>query len=77
MVTDSEIGISLMESNNTFADNTISTSTIGISVSGYQNVFRNNTINIEGIGFRGTGFDSIVDETNLVNGKLIIYWVGQ
>ena len=77
VVTDSEIGISLMESNNTFADNTISTSTIGISVSGYQNVFRNNTINIEGIGFRGTGFDSIVDETNLVNGKLIIYWVGQ
>jgi len=76
-VTDSTIGISLMESNNTFTDNTINTSTIGVSISGHRNVFRNNKINSEGISFRDTGFDNDVDESNRVNGKPIIYWIGQ
>jgi len=75
-VLDSGIGISLMESNNTFSDNIINSSSLGVSISGHQNLFRNNTINCTGIGFKDSGFDNDIDTSNLVNGKPIIYWIG-
>jgi parallel beta-helix repeat protein len=74
-VLDSSIGISLMESNNTFLDNIITSSGVGVSISGHQNLFRNNTINCTGIGFKVSSFDNDIDESNLVNGKPIIHWI--
>lgn len=75
-VLDSSIGISLMESNNTFSDNIINSSAIGVSLKGSQNLFRNNTINCTGIGFKVSSFDNDIDASNLVNGKPVIYWIG-
>ncbi|MFC1487173.1 nitrous oxide reductase family maturation protein NosD [Thermoproteota archaeon] len=76
IVLDSAMGINLMESNNTFSDNIINSSILGVSLSGHQNLFRNNTINCIGTCFKDSGFDNDIDESNLVNGKPIIYWVG-
>jgi parallel beta-helix repeat protein len=75
-VLDSLIGLSLMESNNTFLDNIINSSAIGVSLKGSQNLFRNNTINCTAIGFEVSSFDNDIDKSNLVNGKPIIYWIG-
>jgi parallel beta-helix repeat protein len=76
-VTDSLVGLSLMESdNNTFSDNIISTSAIGVSLRGSQNLFRNNTINCTGIALKVSSFDNDIDASNLVNGKPIIHWTG-
>jgi len=75
-VLDSLIGLSLMESNNTFSDNIINSSAIGVSLKGSQNLFRNNTINCTGISFKVSSFYNDIDESNLVNGKPIIYWIG-
>jgi len=75
-VQDSLIGLSLMESNNTFSGNIINTSAIGVSLRGSQNLFRNNTINCTGIAFKVYSFDNNIDTSNVVNGKPIIYWIG-
>ena len=75
-VLDSFIGLSLMESNNTFSDNIINSSNIGASISGSQNLFRNNTINCTGISFKLSSFDNDIDDSNLINGKPIIHWIG-
>ena len=75
-VLDSLIGLSLMESNNTFSDNIINSSAIGVSLKGSQNLFRNNTINCTGISFKVSSFYNDIDTSNLVNGKPIIYWIG-
>ncbi|MDG6222189.1 MAG: NosD domain-containing protein [Candidatus Bathyarchaeota archaeon] len=75
-VYDSLIGLSLMESNNTFSDNIINSIAIGVSLRGNQNLFRNNTINCTGIAFKAYSFDNDIDTSNLVNGKPIIYWMG-
>jgi len=75
-VLDSNTGINLRESNNTFTDNSINASGLGISIDGHQNLFRNNTINCTWVGFKDTAFDNDIDESNLLNGKPIIYWIG-
>jgi len=75
-VLDSGIGISLMESNNTFSDNIINSVSLGVSISGHQNLLRNNTINCTGIGLDVSSFDNDIDTSNLVNGKPIIHWIG-
>ena len=75
-VLDSGIGLSLQESNNTFSDNIINSSDLGVTISGHQNLFRNNTITCMVASFKDSGFDNDIDESNLVNGKPIIYWIG-
>jgi parallel beta-helix repeat protein len=69
-------GIRLMESNNTFLDNIMNVSNLGVSISGHQNLFRNNIINCAWVGFRDDAFDNDIDESNLLNGKPVIYWIG-
>lgn len=76
-VIDSQIGLSLSEPNNTFSDNTITSSHVGVSLSGSQNLFQNNVINNTGISLMVSSFDNDIDESNLVNGKPIIYWNGR
>ncbi|PVX26715.1 MAG: hypothetical protein CW691_00555 [Candidatus Bathyarchaeum sp.] len=75
-VLNSGIGINLMESNNTFLDNVINSSSLGVSVSGHQNLFRNNKINCTGVSVDVSSFENDIDDTNLVNGKPIIQWIG-
>jgi parallel beta-helix repeat protein len=75
-VLDSFIGLNLMESNNTFSDNIINSSNIGASISGNQNLFRNNTIKCTGIGIKLSSFDNDIGDSNTVNGKPIIHWIG-
>jgi parallel beta-helix repeat protein len=76
-VTESGTGFSIAESNNTITNNTINCSGVGVSISGHQNVFRNNTINCGTTGLTDSGFDNDVDESNLFNGKPIIYWINR
>ena len=76
-VIDSQIGLSLSEPNNIFSDNIITSSHVGVSLSSYQNLFRNNIINSTGIGFKASSYDNDIDESNLVNGRPIIYWNGR
>jgi parallel beta-helix repeat protein len=74
-----EMGIILDAGSNTLTGNNVTNNkNYGIYISS-GNTLRNNRMSNNRYNFdvRGTNFENDVDTSNLVNGKLIIYWVNQ
>ena len=60
-----------------FSDNTVTGSyDLGVSLSADFNVLRNNTISNNRVNFEVSSFNNEVDQSNTINGKPIVYWVG-
>jgi parallel beta-helix repeat protein len=76
-IQNSTAGIILSQPNNEFSNNLIvNCSELGIGLHADSNVLRNNTLIANKVNFEVSAFKNIVDESNTINGKPIIYWVG-